>query len=260
MCFYSTQNTQNLLGVGNNVAQFNREGWFFVYGTRTVYRGVYRIFVEIHSSIPYIHARAQDTLYTDTHFSSLFSRKKFPTRAGATKAGSSLKMATIWTILRLNPMSQNRYLSHIHEYHPTIETYVPHYTKLSRPHGHRRPSPVERPCYPGYVFARPDLNNGDHLSLIHTPIKAYYIRFTKTIESIPDSVISEIKRLESLKLLTPETESGWRPGQRVRVSTPTLEIRAIIVRLVAHDKMLVDTPFCQMVVPASALHRATAQQ
>ena len=162
-------------------------------------------------------------------------------------------MPQIWTLLRINPLRQTRYLSHLTEFHPAIETYVPHYLKLCRPHGMRRPIPISKPCYPGYIFARPDTESGEHLALISLPIRAYFIRFGKVIESIPDRVILELKRLESLKQLEPTQEPGWKQGQSVRVSTPTLEIRAIVVRLITQDKLLVDTPFCQMVVPLKSV-------
>jgi transcriptional antiterminator RfaH len=159
----------------------------------------------------------------------------------------------MWNLLRVNPASQNRYLAYLNEHHPTIETYVPHHIVLRRPHGIRKPIPTSQPCYPGYIFANPDPDSADLYYLTRTPIRAYFVRFGAQIESIPEAVITELKRLESLKQLIPEPKPAWTPGQRVHISSPAMDIQAILVRLITSDKMLVDTPFCQMVVSTSTI-------
>jgi hypothetical protein len=159
----------------------------------------------------------------------------------------------MWTLLHLKPQSQIRYIDHLKTYHPAIEVYVPHHLVLCRPHGVRRPIEKSIPCYPGYIFANPNLDSGEHYYLTHGPIRAYFVRFGAHIESIPSIIIERLKELESTHQLIPETPDPYAPGNHVHVVTQTMDIRAIIVRLMTYDKILVDTPFCQIVVPLESV-------
>ncbi len=161
-------------------------------------------------------------------------------------------MLTIqWTLLRLNPQTVGRFLDYLSDFHPGIETYNPSYEAITRPAKARRPRKSLRPVFPGYLFARPNLSAGEHVILTRTPIRASFIRFGQEIEAIPDKVITELQRLESLHLLIPEQkpEPRYHHGQRVNVRLAMTNVPATIIRLIAETKALVETSLCRITVP-----------
>jgi Transcription termination factor nusG len=148
-----------------------------------------------------------------------------------------------WSLLRLNPQNQERYVEHVRDNRPDIETYYPLYDRITRPHGIRHPIKVPTPVYPGYVFAFADMDSRDVRWLVSSPVKAYFIKFGGVISVIPERVITEIKRLESLRMLVREQIkiNPYQPGRPVVVHTPAADIQAVIVRLMGGNRAVVDT-------------------
>lgn len=155
-----------------------------------------------------------------------------------------------WTLLRLNPQLQTRYVDHVAENHPEVETYFPVFDKVTRPHGMRKPLIVTRPVYPGYVFARVEMGGKSVRMLVSAPVKARFIRFGGVISTVPDKVIEELRRLESHKLLVREIQriNPYIPGRKVRVHTPIADIQAVIISLINRSRAVVDTPVGRVTV------------
>lgn len=160
-----------------------------------------------------------------------------------------------WSLLRLNPQSQDRYVEYVREGSPRIETYFPKYERVTRPHGVRHPVIVELPVYPGYVFARCDIDSRDVHVLTSSPVRAYFIRFGGTISIVPDKVITEIRRLESLRELVKERAkmNPYHPGRMVVIHTPAADIQAIIVKLMGGNRAIVDTSLGRATVRTHSL-------
>jgi transcription antitermination factor NusG len=165
-------------------------------------------------------------------------------------------MVNSWTLLRLNPQNQSRYIDHVADNHPEVEIYFPVFQKTTRPHGRRHPVVVSRPVYPGYVFANIDMNGHGVRLLISTPIRARFIRFGPNISTIPDRVITELRRLEGLSLLVREVHrvNPYVPGVRVRVHTPIADIQAVIIALLNRSRVKVDSVLGNITVP---IHQVT---
>jgi transcription antitermination factor NusG len=164
-------------------------------------------------------------------------------------------MVNSWTLLRLNPQNQNKYVDHVVENHPDVEVYYPVYERMTRPHGKRQPMVVVCPVYPGYIFANLDINGHGVRLLVSAPIRARYIRFGPAISTIPDRVIDELRRLEIRKLLVREIQriSPYAPGVKVRIHTPIASIEAIIIQLLNQSRAMVDTSLGRVTVPVSSL-------
>ena len=158
-----------------------------------------------------------------------------------------------WTLLRLSAQNQDRYVDHVKEHVPDVETYFPTYEKITRPHGKRQPIVVIRPVYPGYLFARLDLDGKDVHLMVSMPIRARFIKLKGegAISTIPDKVIQELRRLESLHLLVREIHriSPYQPGVKVRVCTPVADISAIVIALTHGKRIKVDSVLGTMSVP-----------
>jgi transcription antitermination factor NusG len=164
-------------------------------------------------------------------------------------------MMNSWSLLRLNPQSQTKYVEHVQENVPDVETYYPVFEKKTRPHGRRHPMVVVRPVYPGYVFACLDMNGASVHLLMNSPIKARFIRFGGGISLIPSRVIDELRRLESQRMLIREIHiNPYMPGKKVRVHLPVADISAIILSLLHGKRALVETPLGRMSVQ---LHKMT---
>ena len=165
-----------------------------------------------------------------------------------------------WTLLRLNAQRQDRYIEHVHEHTPDVETYFPTYEKLTRPHGKRQPIVVIRPVYPGYLFAKLDTDGKDVHLMISMPIRARFIKLKGdgAISTIPERVIHELRRLESLHLLVREIHrvSPYQPGVKVRVCTPIADIQAIVIALLHGKRIMVDSALGTMSVP---IHQVSLQ-
>ena len=168
-------------------------------------------------------------------------------------------MSQHWTLLRLQPQSLHRYVNYMLDRFPSIPTYYPQHEAMSRPAGHRRPMLVSRPTFPGYIFAKPDFDTGEHYSLTHgIPFRVFFVRFGHTIQSIPESVINELRRLESVNGLiakSPERDS-YRQGQRVHVHLPTTDIVGVIKRIM-QNRAIVETIFCTITVPIHQIEPAS---
>jgi transcription antitermination factor NusG len=156
-----------------------------------------------------------------------------------------------WTLLRLNAQNQTKYLEQVQEHMPDVETYFPTYEKITRPHGRRQPVVVIRPVYPGYVFAKLDISGSDIRLMISLPVRARFIKFGGNVSTIPERVIHELRRLESLHLLVREIQriSPYAPGVKVRIHTPIADIQAIVIALVHGKRIRVDSPLGSVVVP-----------
>jgi len=164
-------------------------------------------------------------------------------------------MPNSWTLLRLNAQNQNKYVEHVQENIPDVELYFPRYEKITRPHGMRQPIVVKRPVYPGYIFAKLDINGESVHMLISTPVRARYVKFGQNIPTIPDRVIWDLQRLEGLKVLVREVQvNPFQPGRKVRIHTPVYDIQAMIISLLHGKRALVDTTLGRMSVH---LHQMT---
>jgi hypothetical protein len=163
-----------------------------------------------------------------------------------------------WTLLRLNPASQARFVAYANDRHPDIPLYFPVYHRLSRPHGSRKAKSVAKPVYPGYVFAR--INTRESHRLVTLPVKARFIklRLTQdediTISLIPDATIAQLRQLEERNLLVQEVHKAnpFKPGVKVVVHMPVADIQATITRI-AGQKVTVETPIGLMVIPATSI-------
>lgn len=167
-------------------------------------------------------------------------------------------MTNSWTLLRLMAQNQDRYIDHVREHIANVEVYFPTYEKVTRPHGKRQPIVVIRPVYPGYVFANLDVDGYDVYHMTRAPIRARFIKLKGDgeISTIPDRVIVELRRLESLHLLVKEIHrvSPYQPGVKVRVCTPVADIQAIVVALLHGKRLRVDSQLGTMNVP---IHQVT---
>ena len=165
-----------------------------------------------------------------------------------------------WTLLRLNAQNQDRYIGHVQEHIPDVETYFPTYEKITRPHGKRQPIVVIRPVYPGYVFAKLNVDGKEVHLMVSMPIRARFIKLRGegAISTIPDRVIHELRRLESLHLLVREIHrvSPYQPGVKVRVCTPVADIQAIVIALLHGKRIKVDSALGTMSVP---IHQVSLQ-
>jgi hypothetical protein len=155
-----------------------------------------------------------------------------------------------WTLLRINPQNQSRYVEHVGKTFPDVEVYYPVFTKLTRPARRRHPIVITLPVYPGYVFARIDLDARVR-DMLNTPVHARFIRFGQAISVVPDPVIVEIRRLESMQLLVRDSyrESPFQPGRRVRVILPMADLTAVVVHIMSGNRAVVDTPLGNVIVP-----------
>ena len=172
-------------------------------------------------------------------------------------------MTDSWTLLRLNPASQTRFLDLApHD----IPLYFPVYQKIIRPAKKRTPIEVTRPVYPGYIFAQIDPDTGDVHRLTGLPVRAYFIKLKRctqnmppTISTIPDSIIQEFKRLERLNLLVREVTriNPFSQGARIIVHLPVADIEGIIIHLQGQTRALVDCRLGHMTVPVARLALAS---
>ena len=165
-----------------------------------------------------------------------------------------------WTLLRLNAQNQDRYVDYVHEHIADVETYYPTYEKVTRPHGKRQPIVVIRPVYPGYLFAKLDLDGKDVHLMVSMPIRARFIKLKGegAISTIPDRVIYELRRLESLHMLVREVHrvSPYQPGVKVRIHMPIADISAIVIALLHGKRIRVDSALGTMSVP---VHQVSLQ-
>jgi hypothetical protein len=172
-------------------------------------------------------------------------------------------MQDSWTLLRLNPSTQFRFMDLAAENSPEIPLYFPVFLRTTRPAHKRTPIQIPTPVYPGYIFAQINPDSGSVHRLTSLPIRAYFIRLRRctprsqlSISTIPDSIIQEFKRLESLNLLVRETHrvNPFAPGTSVVVHLPIADIQAIIVHLIGQTRVLVDGPLGRM---TTQIHRLT---
>lgn len=160
-------------------------------------------------------------------------------------------MTNSWMLLKTAAQSQPRYISQVAEYHPSIPFFIPQYRKLCRPHGKRIAILITRPVYPGYIFVKPDFNTGEHHQLTRLPTKAYFVRFGRELSLIPDRVIDELRRLESLHqyILEDQNDVKYYPGQKIRIAFPTIDVIATLIHIISGNKVLADSPIGRVTAP-----------
>jgi hypothetical protein len=158
-----------------------------------------------------------------------------------------------WSLLKLNPQKQRGYMELLQEHYPSIESYFPVYRRVCRPAGVRKAREVVRPVYPGYVFLR--VVDQDLRGPVSMPVSAKWVRFGGRIEAIPGFVINRLRTLESANELVREVRyvNPYVPGVRVRVHLPVQDIMGVVVKLVRHNRALVDTPLGRATVQVHAL-------
>jgi hypothetical protein len=156
-----------------------------------------------------------------------------------------------WFLLRCNITAQMRYTNFVRDHHPEIQLYIPHYLRITRPHGHRHPITIPTPVYPGYIFAQFDPDTTPMSIITRSPTRAYYVRFNGTIAVVPDQVISKLQYLESQNLLMTEkiVQNPYKPGKKVIIHLPVADIQAIIVKMIGQYHLSVDTNFSRITVP-----------
>ena len=167
----------------------------------------------------------------------------------------SCRMSLVWALLKLNPISQERYLGFVEEYCPEVEVYVPRYECRVRVGGARRPVRIKRPVYPGYVFSRVDWGSGQLREMCSLPVKAYWVRFGKKIEPIPDDIIRKLRTLEKTNGLVIEVknEKKFKKGAMVRVLFPVADIFGVVVGFNEYSRVWVDVPLGRIIVPVHIL-------
>ena len=160
-------------------------------------------------------------------------------------------MSLVWALLKLNPVSQERYLGFVGEYCPEVEVYVPRYECRVRVGGARRPVRVKRPVYPGYVFSRVDFESGQLREMCSLPVRAYWVRFGKKIGPIPDDIIRKLRTLESTGELVTEVkhEKKFQKGAMVRVHFPVADILGVVVGFNEYSRVWVKVPLGRIIVP-----------
>lgn len=158
-----------------------------------------------------------------------------------------------WSLLKLNPLKQRGYIELLGTHYPGIECYYPRYTRIGRPHGVRKAREMIRPVYPGYVFLR--IRDQDVRGPVSLPVSARWVRFGGKIEAIPGYVVERLRKLEVADELVREVRyvNPYSPGVRVMVHLPVQDIRAVVVKLVGHNRCVVDTPLCRVTVPIHTL-------
>ena len=159
-------------------------------------------------------------------------------------------MADQWSLLRINPQSQSRYVGFVGEYYPDIEIYYPQYQRTTRPNKCRYPVKELRPVFPGYLFVRA---GGNYLTRL--PVRAYWVKFGEDVEIVSQRVIDRLRDLEMAGRLVEEIihVNPYRSGVRVRIHLPVGDILAVIVKLQGGTRALVDLPVGKCVVPIHCL-------
>jgi transcription antitermination factor NusG len=182
--------------------------------------------------------------------------RKMPHITPLIEGKRTLDMKT-WILLKTPANTLQNYFDWIQNRHPNIPLYYPVYEVLCRPSGHRRAIRVTRQTFPGYIFAKPDMNEGEHIALKHVPFRVWFIRFGPDIEVIPDHVITELKKLESSGFLAPQKNPrSLNPGTQVHVHLPSGDILGIVKKII-QTRAIIDTSFCSITVPMAritALH------
>jgi transcriptional antiterminator RfaH len=167
-------------------------------------------------------------------------------------------MTESWTLLRVNPQTQSRYVDSVHDHYPHVQIYYPQFRKITRPARKRYPITVTQPVYPGYIFICLDTTTDSFYKVTRLPIRARVVRFNQLIPKIPDRVILELRRLESLDQLVQDRilTNPYAPGTSVRVHTPICDIEGIIVHMLGQTRAIVDTELCRLTVPLARLQVA----
>jgi hypothetical protein len=190
------------------------------------------------------------TLYTDSLCPCVCVCAHQPHSIGSVYRQNRWTMAHSWTLLRTQPANQSRFIETLEERFPEVEYYFPRYTTLARPARHRRPKQVIKPVYPGYIFAKPDLNSGDQYHITRLPVRAFFIKFGRDIELIPDKVIETIKYMEKNLVYIQDhaPQTLYKAGCTLLIHTTMADITATLIRI-SHNRAIVDTNLGPMTVP-----------
>ena len=174
---------------------------------------------------------------------------------------NDVPLSLVWGLVRINPLCQKKYIEHLGEYHPDVQSYFPRYNHVIRPSRGPRPRVshsvvIPRPVYPGYVFVRLDCDLSD---VLDAPMRVYFVRFggggqarNGRIGTVKNEVIVELKRKEAMGLLMKEDvkENPFAPGRFVQVHTPIADIKGIIVMCSgSNNRVVVDTVMGHWDVP-----------
>jgi transcriptional antiterminator RfaH len=117
-----------------------------------------------------------------------------------------------WYALRLRSNFEHK--THGYCQGQGLETFLPTYRRASRKHG--GPTVLERPLFPGYLFAHFDLRLPEKTALLQAPGVAQIVRFGNKSVAIPE------REIESVRILA-QPGSAARPhpflreGMRVQV-------------------------------------------
>ena len=155
----------------------------------------------------------------------------------------------LWGLLRLNPLSQAKYIRHQGVYRPDIEYYAPRYNRITRPNGLRKTIVVPTLVYPGYLFVRLDCDLRD---ILDGPVRVYFVRFGGHIGLVREEVMDRLKKMEALQQLVKEEvkDNPYKPGRNIRVHTPVASIAGILVMCTqSHTRAIVDTVMGHWDVP-----------
>lgn len=148
-----------------------------------------------------------------------------------------------WLLLRLNPQIQPKFVDHISASLPDVDLYFPLYSKVTRPANKRTPITVQLPVYPGYIFARVNLETDDFFQLTHAPYRASFVRFNGNLGIVPDRIIPFLREKESLNQLVVEkiVENPYYPGRRVRIILPLITIEGFVLHMIGQNRVKIDT-------------------
>ncbi len=102
-----------------------------------------------------------------------------------------------------------------------LEVYLPRYLKRRR-HA-RKTDYIQAPLFPRYLFARADVDLGERPTMAYAPGIDYVVSFGDRLATVGNNIIDEIRAREDQSgMIAIGIETGFKPGQKVRVSEGAL--------------------------------------
>jgi transcription antitermination factor NusG len=133
-----------------------------------------------------------------------------------------------WYVLRVQT---GREINVLHQLEKRrIEAYVPQYTELKRA-SHRRPEPIIRPLFPGYVLARFRFER--RMDALQNPGVIGFVAFGDQPAAVEHSEIESIRQMVASGLAKPfDQRLKFAKGQKVRVTSgPLTGARGTLVKI-----------------------------
>jgi len=131
-------------------------------------------------------------------------------------------MARRWYVVRTKPQSE--YLAAAALERDGFELFFPH-VRTPRPNSGRD----DVPLFPGYLFLRHDVEKLGWPSMERLPGILGWVRFSGQAPPVPDEVVSELAQRVDAINSTGGLWTRFRPGERVRVISGSMESLARVV-------------------------------